>query len=71
MGRDFEDVVEAAPDAIGFFAVGKGEDFHEEEEGGVVLLDSVKWKGEGFVRVLKGGALEEIGLRCGVPGPWA
>lgn len=40
MRRDLEDVVEAAPNAVGLFAVREGEDLHEEEEGGVVLLDA-------------------------------
>lgn len=40
MWRDLKDVVEAAPDAVSFSAVRECEDLHEEEEGGVVLLDT-------------------------------
>ena len=39
VGGHFEDVVQDAPDAVGFFAHGEGEDFDEEEECGRVLLE--------------------------------
>ena len=39
VGGRFEDVVKGGPDAVGFFAHGKGKDFHEQEEGDLVLLD--------------------------------
>jgi hypothetical protein len=37
--RDFVDVVETSPDAVGFFAHGESVDFDEDEEGVMVLLD--------------------------------
>ncbi len=48
VGRDLEDVVEAGPDAIGFAAHGVGEDFDEEEEGGVPLLHGAEVPGPGL-----------------------
>lgn len=39
MVRDFEDVVEAFPDARGFFSHRVGVDFDHEEEGAVVLVE--------------------------------
>lgn len=45
--RDFEDVVEAIPDAVCFLAHGVGEHFDEEEEGGVPLLHGANVPGPG------------------------